>query len=78
MTPYLTAEDLIELRAYYIDRTTTRLRAGLNPSNTVPRLLVVIAALREAASEVVRLGNQPGMDDDEWEAAMTALERALP
>lgn len=32
--------------------------------------------LRAAAAEVIRLGNQPGMDDAEWEAAMTALEEA--
>ena len=30
-----------------------------------------------AASEVCRLGNQPGFDDDEWEAAITALEEVL-
>ena len=35
------------------------------------------ARLREAARYVVQLGNQPGMDDDEWEQAMTALEAAL-
>ncbi len=33
--------------------------------------------LQEAATELVRLGNQPGLDDDEWEAAFTALEEAL-
>lgn len=41
------------------------------------RAEAALAVLRGAASEVVRLGNQPGMDDDEWEAAMTALEEAL-
>lgn len=35
------------------------------------------AQVRVAATEVVRLGNQPGMDDDEWETAMSNLEVAL-
>lgn len=34
-------------------------------------------AIEDYALEVVRLGNQPGMDDDEWEAAFTHLEGAL-
>ena len=38
--------------------------------------LVRWSALLDAAREVVRLGNQPGLDDDEWEAAFTALEEA--
>ena len=33
--------------------------------------------LYDAAVEVLRLGNQPGLNDDEWEAAMAAMEAAL-
>ena len=43
----------------------------------IDKLQVRLEELFEAAVEVVRLGNQPGMDDDEWEAAMVALETVL-
>ncbi len=41
--------------------------------NALPALLAIADALRE----IVRLGNQPGMDNDEWESAMSAAETAL-
>lgn len=41
--------------------------------------LVEIQRLRDieaAAYELLALGNQPGLDDEEWEAAFTSLEKA--
>jgi hypothetical protein len=41
--------------------------------NALPALLDVV----DAARDVERLGNQQGMDDDEWEDAMAVLGAAL-
>ncbi len=62
-----------------VDEPTCQLLAAHLIASGVSLALPVPAldALREAAQEVVRLGNQPGLDDDEWEAAFTALEAAL-
>jgi hypothetical protein len=52
--------------------------AGLDACQPIiNKLQVLLEELREAAVEVVRLGNQPGMDDAEWETAMSALESVL-
>lgn len=46
--------------------------ASFLPLREIQRL----RAIEEWARHLVALGNQPGLDDEEWEAAFTSLEKA--
>lgn len=89
MTVSLPQADLVALQEIARnDRRTPRDEAGILLSSILSRTgsngswlplpaLARLRAIERAAMYVAQLGNQPGMDDEEWEGAMTALEEAL-